>query len=75
VGEQIHGQTVHLLQILPGGRFVKVHHFGKLCWDDDELVLSEQAHAEERWRASHVCPSWLSDSAIAPQHAAATLVI
>ena len=52
--EQIHAQTIHLLQILPSGRFVKVHQFGKLCWDDDELVLSEQTHAEELWRSAQV---------------------
>ncbi|EIE19430.1 hypothetical protein COCSUDRAFT_48944 [Coccomyxa subellipsoidea C-169] len=48
----IHGQAVHLLQVLPGGRMVKVQQFGRHCWDDDELNLSEQAHAEQLWRSS-----------------------
>lgn len=51
---QIHGQTIHLLQILPSGRFMEVHQFGKLCWDDDELVLLKQTHAEELWRSARV---------------------
>jgi hypothetical protein len=51
---QIHSQAVHLLQLLPSGRMVKVQQFGKYCWDDDELILSEQADAEERWRSSQV---------------------
>ncbi len=52
VVSQIHGQAVHLLQVLPGGRMVKVQQFGRHCWDDDELNLSEQAHAEQLWRSS-----------------------
>lgn len=51
---QIHGQAVHLLQVLPSGRLVKVQQFGRHCWDDDELILSEHAHAERRWRSSQV---------------------
>ena len=51
---QIHGQAVHLLQVLPSGRLVKVQQFGRHCWDDDELILSEQAHAEQLWRSSQV---------------------
>ncbi len=57
---QIHSQAVHLLQVLPSGRLVKVQQLGRHCWDDDELVLSEQEDAEERWRRSQVqiCGSW-----------------
>lgn len=52
---QIHSQAVHLVQVLPSGRLVKVQQLGKHRWDDDELILSEQADAEERWRSSQVC--------------------
>ncbi|CAL8468423.1 g7963 [Coccomyxa elongata] len=52
----IHGQAVHLLQLLSSGRLVKVQQFGRHCWDDDELILSEHAHAERRWRSSQGLP-------------------
>ena len=51
---QVYTQEVHLLQILPSGRFIVLQHLGKHCWEDDNMVLSEQAHAEARWRRSQV---------------------
>ncbi|CAL5221239.1 g3393 [Coccomyxa viridis] len=48
----VYTQEVHLLQILPSGRFIVLQHLGKHCWEDDNMVLSEQAHAEARWRRS-----------------------
>lgn len=45
---------MHLLQILQSGRIIVLQHLGKHCWDDDNMVLSEQAHAEARWRRSQV---------------------
>ena len=73
--EQIHGQTIHLLQILPSGRFMKVHQFGKLCWDDDELVLLEQTHAEELWRSARVRQSPFPFEKHISSHRVCTIVI
>lgn len=53
-GLQIHTQEVHLLQLLPSGRFLVLHHLGKHCWDDDDMTISEQVDAEARWRRTQV---------------------
>ena len=40
-------------QVLPSGRFVRVQSVGRHLREDDALVLSVAAAAEQRWRASH----------------------
>ena len=51
---QVYTQEVHLLQILPSGRIIVLQHLGKHCWDDDNMIILEQAHEEARWRRSQV---------------------
>ncbi|KAK9845772.1 hypothetical protein WJX81_002105 [Elliptochloris bilobata] len=43
-------QEVHLLQVLERGRLVWVQRLGRHCWDDDAMLLANQAEAERRWQ-------------------------
>ena len=33
-------QTIHILQVLPDGKFVEIRRLGRFCYEDDQLVLS-----------------------------------
>ena len=47
---QVRSQTLHLLQVLPSGRFALVQRLGKWCHEDDELLVSIARDQERRWR-------------------------
>lgn len=49
-------QEVHLLQVLERGRLVWVQRLGQHCWDDDAMLLANQAEAERRWQAEQAPP-------------------
>lgn len=46
----VRSQTLHLLQVLPSGRFALVQRLGKWCHEDDELLVSIARDQERRWR-------------------------
>ena len=43
-------QTLHILQVLPSGRFVKVQSIGDVCNDDDKLFLDMNEESERKWQ-------------------------
>lgn len=43
-------QTLHILQVLPSGRFVKVQSIGAVCNDDDQLFLDMHEESERQWQ-------------------------
>ena len=55
-GVQMRSQEVHLLQVLERGRLVWVQRLGQHCWDDDAMLLANQAEAERRWQAEQAPP-------------------
>ena len=55
-GVQMRSQEVHLLQVLKRGRLVWVQRLGQHCWDDDAMLLANQAEAERRWQTEQALP-------------------
>ncbi|KAL4421088.1 hypothetical protein ABPG77_009615 [Micractinium sp. CCAP 211/92] len=43
-------QTLHVLQVLPTGRFLYLHGIGRHCREDDALVIAQHEAAERRLR-------------------------
>lgn len=52
-----------MLQVLERGRLVWVQRLGQHCWDDDAMLLANQAEAERRWQAEQV-PLCQADSTL-----------
>ena len=51
---QIRSQELHLVQIMPGGLFVKLERLGNHLRPQDELLLAQQRRAEQDWHNSQV---------------------
>mmetsp|Transcript_13120 Transcript_13120/g.47857 ORF Transcript_13120/g.47857 Transcript_13120/m.47857 type:complete len:583 (+) Transcript_13120:176-1924(+) len=43
-------QEIHIMQILPRGRFVDIHTIGTHCRPDDLMFIQELEHREQLWR-------------------------
>ncbi|KAL4425493.1 hypothetical protein ABPG75_009509 [Micractinium tetrahymenae] len=51
-------QTLHVLQVLPAGRFLYLHAIGQHCRDDDALVIAQHEAAERQlWQQGPQPPS------------------